>query len=429
MNNTIDRTKLPPHANSITLNLVEPEMVTLDNGLVLYLIEAGEEEVSRIDIVIKAGSAFQSKKLVASSVGSLLSEGTQNFSSTAIANKFDYFGAYFHTDVTKDTATLTLYSLTKHLPELLNVVGDMLVEASFLQNEIHPHLERKKQEFLTNFEKVRYQAVLEFNKLVFGSESAYGQVLEIGDFQKVKRQDLVDFYQTFYTLDNTYIIVSGKTNKQVSELINKHLGNGLRRLNGKLPDINFTGVNGEKEKFVEKKDAMQSAIRVGRPIINKLHPDYNRFVLLNTILGGYFGSRLMSNLREDKGFTYGVSSFTTNYIHGATFSIATEVNARHTQTALNEIFSEMKLLRETKVSNEELDLVKNYIYGAFLRNFDGPFALAERYQSAKDFGLDFDYYLRSLDDIQKITSEELLETANKYLDPEDMIRLVVGSMN
>ena len=131
----------------------------------------------------------------------------------------------------------------------------------------------------------------------------------------------------------------------------------------------------------------------------------------------------------NKGFTYGVSSFTTNYVNGATFSIATEVNARHTQSALDEIFGEMKLLREEKVSAEELELVKNYIYGAFLRNFDGPFALAERFQSAKDFGLGFDYYLKSLDDIQKVTAEEILETANKYLDPEEMIRLVVGSMH
>ena len=429
MNNIIDRTKLPPQANSINLNLVEPKLVTLDNGLNVYLIEAGEEDISRIDIVVKAGSAFQSKKLVASCVGRLLSEGTRNFSSSAIANKFDYFGAYFHTDITKDTATLTLYSLTKHLPELLHIVGDMLVDATFLQNELNTHLERTKQEFLTNVEKVRYQAMLEFNKLVFGAESAYGQILEIEDFQKVNQEDLVDFYQKNYTLDNAYIIVSGKAGKHVSDLINKHLGNGLQRLNGKQTKINYVGIIGQKEMFVEKKDAMQSAILVGRPMINKLHPDYNRFILLNTILGGYFGSRLMSNLREDKGFTYGVSSFTTNYVNGATFSIATEVNAQHTQAALDEIFGEMKLLREEKVSAEELELVKNYIYGAFLRNFDGPFALAERFQSAKDFGLGFDYYLKSLDDIQKVTSKELLETANKYLDPEEMIRLVVGSMH
>lgn len=425
----INRTKSPANSNTISLNLVEPKEAQLDNGLPVYLIEAGEQEVTRIDIIIKAGSAFQSKNLVAGIVGSMISEGTTNFTSSSIANKFDYYGAYFHTDVTKDTATLTLYSLSKHLPYLLEVVGDMLANAQFPESEIINHLERKKQEFLINSEKVRYQAMLEFNNLVFGNISAYGQVVEIEDFQKINREDLVSFYLSNYTIDNSYIIISGKADEQLRNLVNKHLGNGLRRVNGEQKKIQFLGMNGEKKRYVEKKDALQSAIRIGRPIINKMHPDYNRFILLNTILGGYFGSRLMSNLREDKGYTYGISSFTSNYIKGASFSIATEVNAQHTRAAIAEIFLEIKLLREKLVSNEELDLVKNYISGAFLRNFDGPFALAERFRSAKDFGLGFDYYLKSLEDIQKITAEELLETANKYFDPDDMIQLVVGSMN
>jgi predicted Zn-dependent peptidase len=152
-------------------------------------------------------------------------------------------------------------------------------------------------------------------------------------------------------------------------------------------------------------------------------------VLLNTILGGYFGSRLMSNLREEKGYTYGVSSYIVNYIHGSSFSIGTEVNVNHTQAAMDEIFTEMNKLREEKVGKDELQLVKNYIYGTFLRNFDGPFALADRFRSVKDFGLGFDYYLKSLDEIMHTTSDELLETAKKYFDPDQMIRLVVGRLD
>jgi predicted Zn-dependent peptidase len=134
----------------------------------------------------------------------------------------------------------------------------------------------------------------------------------------------------------------------------------------------------------------------------------------------------MSNLREDKGFTYGISSYTANYIHGSFFSIATEVNASQTHAAIEEIYYEMARLREEKVNASELELVKNYIYGTFLRNFDGPFSLAERYRSVRDFGLGFDYYLKSLEEIQSIAADEVLETARKYFDPDKMIRLVVG---
>ncbi len=136
----------------------------------------------------------------------------------------------------------------------------------------------------------------------------------------------------------------------------------------------------------------------------------------------------MSNLREDKGYTYGVSSYVANFIHDASFNIATEVNAKHTQAAMDEICKEMQILRTQKVSEDELQLVKNYIYGTFLRNFDGPFALAERFRSVRDFGLGFDFYRDSLDEILAVNTDELIDTANKYLDPNEMIKLVVGSM-
>ena len=159
------------------------------------------------------------------------------------------------------------------------------------------------------------------------------------------------------------------------------------------------------------------------------HPDYNKFLLLNTVLGGYFGSRLMSNLRENKGYTYGVNSFVTNYKHAGFFSVSTEVNVQYTDAALSEIFQELNRLRNTKVDDEELTRVKNYIYGTFLRTFDGPFSLAERYIGAKDIGKGFSFYKKSLNDILQVTTEELREAANKYLDPDDMITLVVGKVN
>ena len=422
-----DRTKAPKNGKTIDLHIQEVVEMAFDNGLKVYSIDAGDEEVTRLDIIFMAGSAFQGKRLIASTTAKLLKEGTKTYTSVSVAEKLDYFGAYFDIHVTKDSATLTLYSLTKHLHELLPIISEILSEATFPEHELQTYLELKRQEFIINSEKVRYKAMLEFNKLVYGEGSAYGQSIELDDFNLLHREDLQKFYEQNYTVDNAYIIISGKANEEVSSMIKNYVGNGFLNSKGKKPEVNYLGENGSREKFVEKSGALQSAIRIGRPIMNKMHPDYNRFILLNTILGGYFGSRLMSNLREDKGFTYGISSFNSNYINGAAFSIATEVNAKHTQSAVDEIFKEMKLLREQKVSNEELELVKNYIYGTFLRNFDGPFALADRFRSAKDFGLGFDYYRNSLEQLMMVNAEEISETANKYLDPSDMIQLVVGS--
>lgn len=426
----VDRTTRPSYGKPIQLLVSEPELTVLDNGIEAYCINAGDEAVCRLDIIIKAGSAYQDKKLVASSAGKLLKEGTKHLSSAEIAEKIDSRGAYLDVSVTKDSAVITLYALNKYLNEILPLVGAILAEAAFPQEELNIHIERQRQEFLTNYEKVRYRATLEFNKMVFGEHSAYGKHLAIEDFSKLERKDIIDFYHRNYVPQNTYIIISGKINDEIISLTNKHLGNGWSN-NGSLQikDRKFTEKVSAGKKLINKEGALQSAIRLGRPMIGKTHPDYNAFILLNTVLGGYFGSRLMSNLREDKGYTYGVTSFVANYIKAGYFSVATEVNANHTRAALDEIFKEMQKLREQKIGDEELLLVKNYIYGTFLRNFDGPFALAERFRSVKDFDLNFDFYKKSLDEMLKIDAEKLIETAGKYFNPDEMIHLVVGKLD
>ena len=425
----LNRTKIPDLGKATPLDLKEPECLTLANGVEVFVIDVDEVAVTRVDTVLQAGSVHQSKKLVADTVSNLLREGTKNLNSLQLAEKLDYQGAYFDVNVTKDTTALTLYTLTRHLPDLLPVMGEMLKEAVFPEEELHIHLERRRQEFLVNIEKVRYKASLEFNQLVFGKNTAYGQVLEAVDFDRLDRADLLNFYEEYYVPEKSYCILSGMVDESVKSLVEYHFGSGWQTSNHiEQPHLNYSTVDPLKAQFVEKKGSMQSAIRVGRQMVGKLHPDYNRFILLNTILGGYFGSRLMSNLREDKGFTYGVSSFVANYRHSGYFSVATEVNAEHTQSALDEIYKEIGLLREKRVSDEELSLVKNYIYGTFLRNFDGPFALAERFRAVKDFGLGFDFYRNSLEEILKINATDLIETASKYLQADDLYRLVVGEM-
>lgn len=426
---TIDRNITPSHGQPVDLVLEEPEKRTLDNGLDVYLIHAGNENVVRLDVIIEAGSVYQSKRLTASSVGKLLKEGTKQYSSSKIAGMIDFYGAYLDVSVTKDSAIITLYVLTKYLEQLIPIIGNILTEADFPQEELNIHIDRQRQEFLINSEKVRYKAMLEFNKLIFGKGSSYGQVLEITDFDLLNRDDLFSFYNRHYHPENAYLLVSGKMPGDILSLLNKYVGVIWKQNPVSDKEIPVTGIIDNKERYIEKPNAMQSAIRVGRPMINRLHPDYNSFLLLNTVLGGYFGSRLMSNLREDKGYTYGVSSFITNYKHAGYFSVSTEVNVQHTDAALTEIYKEMERLRNTKIDEDELIRVKNYIYGTYLRTFDGPFALAERFKGAREIGEGFGYYKKSLNEMLQITSDKLLEAANKYLHPDDMITLVVGKTN
>ena len=422
-----DRKTMPPLGKIPELNLREPDNITLKNNIETYLIKAGQEEITRLDIVFKAGSAYQKKRLVAGSTNTLLKEGTHTKTSAEIAGILDYYGAYLNTHYSKDTATVTMLSLTKHLETLLPLLGELLTDSVFHQRELDIYLNRQKQRFLVNIEKVKYRASLEFNKLVFGENTAYGQVLSLNDFDKVTRDDVLEFYNNHYCPENAYLVISGNFTEKTLDLVDKHLG--MLQCKGKTPNNNniiFSSTPLQTEKYIQKQGALQSALRVGKQIINRTHPDYPKLTLLNTILGGYFGSRLMSNLREDKGYTYGAYSYIQTYQKAAYFTVATEVNAKYTNAAMEEICKEIDILKKQPVSDEELTLVKNYTSGIFQKSFDGPLALSDRYITVKDFNLTFDHYKEILEKIKNTTAEQLMETAAKYLSQKELIKLIVG---
>ncbi len=422
-----NRKRMPNPGKMAQVELTNPETIVLSNGIEANIIRAGSEPITRIDIVFEAGSAYQNKKLVAGSTNNLLKEGTTGKSSAVIAEMLDYYGAYLNTQINKDTASVTLYALTKHLQKLLPLLGEIVTDAVFPEKEFQLYLQRQKQQYLVNIEKVRYRASMEFNKMIFGENSAYGQILHQDDFENIAREDVVNFYKNYYRPNSAYIIVSGSVNDEVIKLTNQYLGEFQAKGSSRVNDrIVFSTKQEAGNKFVERSNAMQSALRVGKQIINKTHPDFFALQMVNTLLGGYFGSRLMSNLREDKGYTYGVNSFIQTYKHAAYFTVATEVNADYTEAAMKEIDYEINRIKTVPVDNNELQLVKNYLFGNFLKSFDGPLALAERFRAVKDAGLDFSYYNQSLEATMKLTPNELLKVADRYFETESLLHLTVG---
>ena len=427
--NIPNRKIIPNNKKTAELIISKPEHSLLQNGLDLYLIESGQEDVTRLDIVVGAGSVFQQKPLCSSFTNYLLKEGTNNLSSQQIAEELDFHGAYLNTSTSKDKAVITLFSLTKHLSKLLPMLKSLVTEASFPEKEFEIQRDRKRQEFLVNSEKVRSIAQREFNKLIFGEKTVYGRVAQLEDFDLITNNHLKTFHKNFYQPKNSYLIVSGKPDKESKKLISRLFGEEWHNNDFEIikPSNIATGQYGQ-EKVLKKDKFLQSAIRVGKNTINKYDKDYSKLIFTNTILGGYFGSRLMSNLREDKGMTYGVSSFVSSFLHGSYFAIATEVNIKQTTAALDEIKKEIDILQNKKISVDELNLVKNYIYGSFIKNFDGPFTLAEMFMAVTDFGMNFDYYQESLKKMMAISAEDVLETAQKHLDLNEMTTLVVGNM-
>ena len=160
--------------------------------------------------------------------------------------------------------------------------------------------------------------------------------------------------------------------------------------------------------------------------INKSHPDYPGLKILNVILGGYFGSRLMKNIREDKGYTYGIHSSVNSLALGGYKVISAEVSRVNIRKAIDEIYREIRILQTTPVGDNELDLVRTYMAGEMVRMFDGPFAVAESFKSVWEFGLDYEYYYRFAEIVKTITPEEIQQLANDYYNIDDLYEIIVG---
>jgi predicted Zn-dependent peptidase len=322
-----------------------------------------------------------------------------------------------------------LYCLSKHLPSCLPVLQEILTSPVFPEKEIELFLQNNKQRYLVNKEKVDFIARQKFVEMLFGPGSEYGHVATDADYDKLSRQDIINFYNSYYDLSNAVVLVSGKITDADKVIIEQHLQPKGQKSSHKGEPSMSVESSADKKSFIYKEGAVQSAIRIGRTLFNRRHPEYFRMLVLNTVLGGYFGSRLMANIREDKGYTYGIGSSVASLHKSGLFFIATEVGADVTKDAINEIYKEIARLREQPIPADELELVRNYMLGVFLRSMDGPFAMSDKHKTLIEYGLGPEYYQNFIQTVNSVTAKELQALANEYLKQEDLYQLVVGSVN
>ncbi|MDP1800422.1 MAG: pitrilysin family protein, partial [Bacteroidota bacterium] len=376
-----------------------------------------------------AGMYYQSAALIASTANTLIESGTKSYTANQISDGIDFFGSFLELEVGQDFAIVTLYSLNKYLDESLKFIEEVIKSPIFPADEFKIHLANKKQKHLINSQKVDILARRKFTELLFGKEHPYGVQVKENDFERITLEDIKTFFNDHYHSGNCAIIASGHLPGDIINTLNTFFGNNnwgnTTKINTKTVAIETTK---QQKHFIERPDAIQSAVKVGRLLFNKTDPDYFKFQVLNTILGGYFGSRLMANIREDKGYTYGIGSGLASFVNGGYFAISTEVGADVTKQTLEEIYKELALLRKDLVKDNELETVRNYILGHFLRSVDGPFSLADKFKGIWEFGLDYSYFDNYFKAVKTVTPKELRDLANKYLKEEDLIECVVGKM-
>ncbi len=427
----INRTIAPPIYLTDGINFPKPSCIELPNGSKLLIINEGDVEVCRLDIMFNAGSRYQQRKLVAMGTMSLMAEGTASKSSQEISEYFDFWGSFIGISADKDFAKATAYSLTKYLPQTLQMLEEVVKQPSFPEAELDVWRRRGKQSLTVEMDKTSTLARMEFFKTIFGAEHPYGAYAVPSDYDGLSRIDMVNYHKSHIGSQGATIILSGKLSDVEINAVTKHFGetiwggSNVNRSNS-LSDAEL----GSKQVFVPKQGALQSAIRMGRELFNRSHPDYPDLAVANTILGGYFGSRLMKNIREEKGYTYGIGSYLLTFRDSGAFVISTEVGAGYTQQTLYEIRNELNRLISEPVPEDELDRVRSYLLGEALRSLNGPFAIADNIMSLHNFNnLDYDFYNRLMTSIRTITPQRFMEVAAKWLSPDLLVECVAGADN
>jgi len=410
-------------------NIVIPDPISfrLSNGVPVYFIEAGTEEIMRLEFTFRAGQAKEYLPLLASTTNMMLSEGSQNYSSEDLNSLLDYYGVFYNLSAEKDQAGIVLFFLSNHIEKILDLSREILFRPVFPETELNSLMKKRLQWYMVNREKVQNLAIDQFFEAVFGKHHPYGYQVGEQDFERMNPALLLDFHSKYYTPDNMAVIISGKIHEKTTELLNYYFGDiPLKKI---YTEDSVNILKGEKRKkvHINKPGTVQSAIRIGSSTINKRHPDYPGLKILDSVLGGYFGSRLMKNIREEKGYTYGISSSVSSLDLTGYNVISTEVSKKNCQKTIDEIYREIRLLQNVPVEKEEMEVVRNYMSGEMVRMFDGPFALAESFKSAWEFGLDNSYYYRLAEKIKTIDADEIIELARTYYNIDELYEVTVGS--
>lgn len=399
-------------------------LATLGNGVRLYLLENHDQQVVRLSFVFGAGSSRQTTLFSATSAANLLSEGSDRFTARQIAEQLDFYGSYFDIAVDRDVVVVSFCALSKFVMPTLQTAEEILLRPSFPQQEFDSYRIKRRQRLEIERRKVDVRVREAFAAAMFGADHPYGISAPEAAYDTLTREAVVDFYRRHYTADNCFVVCSGDLSDEALAAI-ENICVQLPQ-SGDRRELFFPAMVRTPRARLEHAGAVQSAVRVGRMLFTRNHPDYVGMQVVATVLGGYFGSRLMRNLREERGYTYGVFAGMVNLDRAGYLAIATQVAEAAREDTLHQIYTEIERLRTESISEQELSLVKNIMVGEMMRILDGPFGIVDVTIENVQCGTDNHAVERTVEAIRRCTPEDVQRLAEKYLRREDLVEVTVG---
>jgi zinc protease len=427
----LDRTKPPKPGPPKDVQFPDYFDTTLPNGINVLVIENNKIPAVSVRMVFKdAGSFYDIDKYgLASLTAEMLTKGTTNRSATQIAEEIDFIGGSINAGSDWDGSYVSLSVLKKHLNTGIDILSDVAQNPVFADDELSRVKEQRLSSILQGKDDAGHLSDKKFNKVVYGS-LPYSNPAE-GTEESVKsisRADLLDFYKMNYYSGNLIIAFVGDITKEealkiTEEKFSSLPKEGINRVNSYKFDENGSA---NKVFIINKPGAVQSNLRVGHLGIPRNNPDFIAVTIMNTILGGYFGSRINYNLREKHGFTYGARSYFNPHLYSGDFSVDTDVRNEVTDTSVTLIIEELRRITTEEITDEELATVKNYMTGVFPLQLETANAVASRVINLKLYNLPKDYYSKYISTINALTKQDILNAAKKYIDPAKVTIVVSG---
>ena len=421
----LDRTLVPPVHPLARVTLPMAEVQPLPGGARLHVLANDAQPVVRLQVVLRAGKTTEPRPGVASLTARMLLEGTTTRTARQIADEVAFYGASLECDAGFDRSTLTLYCLTRHLPVLLPLVVDVLHNPAFPAAELEQLKTRTVQNVRVERQKTSYLASERFNELFFGADTAYGRVFDAEAYQALTAADAAAFHQAAYGLGNAEVFLCGDVAAQQQLVADAFSATGRGSSAENAPVTEAAPVAPATDR-VAVPDSLQASLRLGRAWPSLTHPDTHRLKLLVNVLGGYFGSRLMRNIREDKGLTYGIYASVAPREQGTSLVIGTDVKGESADFAVSEINQELRRLQEEAIPAEELETVKNYILGKFANELSTVFEQCDKYKNLVFMNLPATYYDDFVQQTETADAATLQQLAQQYLTPGDMLVVIAG---
>lgn len=420
-----NHTAIPEISKIVSIQIPEIKKLEL-RGIPCNIASGAGQPLIKLDISFAAGEAYNVNPLVALFTNHMLLESTRKHSAHEIAEQLDFLGIEVSPSNGMVYSSLSMICLTKHFEKAWALLSEMVTEPKFDDKDLKILIDNKRKQFLIELENVNHLARRYFRNAIFGTNHPYGKLYELEDFDQLDSKQLLEHYQRLYNKDNVRIFVSGDVMEQHLQIIENHVYFADKP--SSIPAISSHFNDNPKKIHIPKEGALQSAIRIGKLTISRYHPDYHALQIAVAMLGGYFGSKLMQELRERKGYTYGIGAFTMSLKETGYIVITTEVASNVTNEAVQSIYEVIEHFCTHLVSIEEMENARAYLMGEFLRTFDGSFNILEAFKAMDDLGLGMEQYALFLDKLKHITPEEILSIAQRYLS-NGYSEVIVGEIN